>query len=192
MRPNALATRPLPADWIAEPPPKGTGLYVVRGGLSLRPRRVYVDTSVVGGCFDDGMIKASNALFAAARQGKVIILASDLLNEELEEAPPRVRAILHNMPEGSVEKAHATRREIDRLAQTYIKEGVLSQKSENDAKHIAIATVSRVDALVSWNQKHMANRDRVMRYNVINNRLGYPAVPIHKPTEELLLHGREV
>ena len=188
---DALATCPQPKDWIAEPPPKGKGLYLVRGGLEARPRRIYVDTSVVGGCFDDGMMEASNALFAAARQGRVILVASKLVDDELKGAPPHVRAILPAMPEGSVENVHATR-ETRRLAETYLREEVLSRKSADDAMHIAIAAVSRVDALVSWNRRHIANPHRARRYNAINERLGYPALVVHKPTEEMLHHGKEL
>ena len=47
--------------------------------------------------------------------------------------------------------------EQDILAQRYIQEGVLTPKYESDAQHIAIATILKVDSLVSWNFKHMVN-----------------------------------
>ena len=188
---DALAARPQPKDWIAEPPPKGKGLYLVRGGLSPRARRIYVDNSVISGCLDAEFMDASNALLEAARQGSAIIVVSNVVQGELAPAPPGVRAMLQGMLDGSVERVLETR-ESRRLAETYIREGVLTQKSENDAKHIAIAAVSRVDALVSWNRRHIANPHRARRYNAINQRLGYPALVVHKPTEELLHHGKEL
>lgn len=50
-----------------------------------------------------------------------------------------------------------------------------------DAQHIAIATVARVDVLVSWNFKHIVNLERIHGYNSVNVRLGYPMLEIRTP-----------
>jgi hypothetical protein len=42
-----------------------------------------------------------------------------------------------------------------------LKEGVIAENSLLDARHIAIATVERVDVLVSWNFKHIVNLNRI-------------------------------
>jgi hypothetical protein len=54
-----------------------------------------------------------------------------------------------------------------------------------DAQHIAIATVARVDALVSWNFKHIVNLNRIHGYNSVNLRRGYPMIEIRAPREVL-------
>ena len=189
--PNPAPTWPHSSpDHIAEPAPKGAGLYVVRGGLSARQprRRVYVDTSVIGGCLEDRFRGASQALIDAAKRGAVTLVVSDLVRDELKPAPQAVQNILKERSlSGRLETAPLTAA-ARRLADAYIKKGVLTEKSLNDARHIAIATVARVDALLSWNQRHMTDPRRVLRYNAINRRLGYPAVSIHKPTEEALSH----
>jgi hypothetical protein len=59
-----------------------------------------------------------------------------------------------------------------------------------DARHIALATVSRVDALVSWNFKHIVNLDRVRGYNAVNFRFGYVLLEI-RTTQEVLRYGQE-
>jgi hypothetical protein len=41
-----------------------------------------------------------------------------------------------------------------------------------DAQHIAVATVARVDVLVSWNLKHIVNLRRIQGYNSVNLGLG--------------------
>ena len=174
----------LAADRIAEPPPKGAGLYVVPGGLSAsqpRRRRVYVDTSVFGGCLEDKFREGSQALIDAAKRGDVTLVVSDLVRKELEPAPQAVQDILKERSlSGKLETVAATK-EADRLADAYIDEGVLTEKSRNDATHIAIAAIHRVDALVSWNRRHMTRPERVLGYNAINRRLGYPKVSIHEP-----------
>ena len=53
--------------------------------------RVYVDTSVFGGCFDPGFVKSSNNLLEEFKSGSKIIVISDLTLKELEEAPLNVR-----------------------------------------------------------------------------------------------------
>jgi hypothetical protein len=54
-----------------------------------------------------------------------------------------------------------------------------------DAEHIAVATVARVDVLVSWNFKHVVNLSRIQGYNSVNLRLGYPLLEIRTPLEVL-------
>ena len=54
-----------------------------------------------------------------------------------------------------------------------------------DAQHIAIATVARVDVLVSWNFKHIVNLHRIHGYNSVNLRRGYPTLEIRAPREVL-------
>lgn len=64
-----------------------------------------------------------------------------------------------------------------------IEEGVLTGKMRADAQHIAIATVARVDVLVSWNFKHIVNLYRIHGYNSVNLRRGYPTLEIRAPRE---------
>ncbi|MGN6437155.1 MAG: hypothetical protein ACTHMM_11505 [Agriterribacter sp.] len=69
------------------------------------------------------------------------------------------------------------------LAQTYVKEKVVGETSLDDCIHIAIATLNKVDMLVSWNFKHIVNVYRIRGYNSINLRLGFGTLEIHSPKE---------
>jgi hypothetical protein len=73
--------------------------------------------------------------------------------------------------------------EMIELAGIYIKEGALTKKSINDARHIAIATISGASAIVSWNFKHMVNFIRIRQYDAINLLQGYGTIRIHTPIE---------
>lgn len=64
------------------------------------------------------------------------------------------------------------------LASHYVTEGVLTPKFYSDAQHIAIATILKVDSLVSWNFKHMVNFFRIKQYNAINLKFGYQIIDI--------------
>lgn len=70
-----------------------------------------------------------------------------------------------------------------KLAKAYIDEKVVGQTSFDDCVHIAVATISRVDLLVSWNFKHIVNVYRIRGYNSVNLRLGYSTLEIRSPKE---------
>lgn len=52
--------------------------------------RVYLDTSVIGGCLDDEFETWSNALLRDFRSGRYVPVLSDLLATEIEPAPAHV------------------------------------------------------------------------------------------------------
>ena len=49
--------------------------------------------------------------------------------------------------------------------------------------HIALATLARVDALVSWNFKHIVNLHRIRGFNGVNLMRGYGTLEIRSPRE---------
>jgi len=103
---------------------------------------------------------------------------------ELERAPQDVKEIIRKVPTEFVEHIGFTE-EVRELAETYLQENVVSERSRIDAQHIATATINRVDVLVSWNFKHIVNLDRINGYNSVNLKLGYPMLEIRTPAEVL-------
>lgn len=146
--------------------------------------RIYVDTSVIGGCFDDEFKGYSNQLFEEFISGKKIVVISDLVLFELEGAPENVREVVSNIPEDNIEYVFLNEGSIE-LANAYLKDGVVAENSLSDARHIAIASVERVDVLVSWNFKHIVNINRIRLLNSVNLKLGYPILEIRSPIEVL-------
>ena len=69
------------------------------------------------------------------------------------------------------------------LSDVYIREGAALESNRVDALHIAVATVSRVDVVVSWNFKHIVKLSRIRAYNAVNLKLGYPELEIRSPLE---------
>ena len=47
---------------------------------------------------------------------------------------------------------------------------------EDDAYHVAVCTVARIEYLVSWNFEHLANVRREAGFNAVNLLQGYPPV----------------
>ena len=121
--------------------------------------RIYVDASVVGGCEDDEFAEYSARLMECFVRGESILVVSNLTVQELSPAPEAVRKRLASVPEPHIEALQLDA-EARELAEAYIAAGVLTTKMRADAQHIAIATVARVDVLVSWNFKHIVNLRR--------------------------------
>lgn len=149
----------------------------------VRPR-IYIDASVVGGCEDDEFAEHSIQLIDCFIRGDFVLVVSTLAVDELAAAPDAVRKRLAAVPEAHIETLQLDA-EAKELAEAYIAEGVITAKMLADAQHIAIATVARVDALVSWNFKHIVNLHRIHGYNSVNLRRGYPALEIRAPREVL-------
>ena len=111
-------------------------------------------------------------------------MLSDLTLQELELARDEVREKVKEVPEQHRIGLFVNDEAIQ-LAETYISEGALTNKSYNDALHIALATLNNTDVLASWNFKHIVNLDRIRLYNSINLRLGYKMIEIRTPREIL-------
>jgi predicted nucleic acid-binding protein len=145
-------------------------------------QRIYIDTSVVGGYFDEEFSEATQGLFKRFENNEVIFVVSDLLDLELIAAPQNVRELLHRYNSDKFERVQLTE-EVMKLADTYIDEKVVGKTSLEDCRHIALATINRVDVLASWNFKHIVNLDKIKGYNSVNYRLGYPMIEIRSPKD---------
>ncbi|WP_372946696.1 hypothetical protein [Mariniphaga sp.] len=145
-------------------------------------QKVYIDTSVIGGCFDIEFKKWSNLLFDDFKSGKRIAVVSDITLDELADAPEKVQENFSTIPENNLEVLISDD-ETKALADLYIKEGAVTSKYYEDALHIAISTISRVNVLASWNFKHIVNLDKIRMYNAVNLKNGYSILEIRTPRE---------
>jgi len=150
----------------------------------MRVWRVYIDTSVIGGLFDEEFMEDTHRFLSLAREGSYRLLFSYLLLDELRNAPDRIRNILDELSPEIYEMVAASQ-EAEVLSQKYLEAGVLTPKSADDALHVALATVARADVIVSWNFKHIVNFSRIHGYNAVNLLHGYHTLEIHSPTEML-------
>ena len=144
--------------------------------------RIYVDTSVIGGCEDDEFRDASRRLFERFREGRATLVLSALTLRELENAPEQVRAVLDQVPPKHRETV-ADLGGSESLAQAYIDAGAIAPSSRADAVHVALATLCGADVLVSWNFRHMVNWQRIRSYNEVNVDWGHNAIDIRTPRE---------
>lgn len=73
----------------------------------MKVPRIYIDTSVVGGCLDDEFAAESRALLEMAKAGAAVLLVSDLMLDELLRAPLEVKEIFQALPKDGLETIHA-------------------------------------------------------------------------------------
>lgn len=149
-----------------------------------RKWRLYLDTSVFGGCFDtiQGWSEDSRRVINSFLNGWAILLSSELLEQEIALAPNAIRDLFLSVPDTAVEKVH-TSPEVDELANAYVRKGVIGKRWLGDCQHVAMATIARADAIVSWNFKHIVRLDRIKGYNQVNILLGYGQITVVSPKE---------
>jgi predicted nucleic acid-binding protein len=145
-------------------------------------QRIYIDTSVFGGYFDEEFAEHTIPLFERFKNGEFKLLFSTVTQDELENAPEQVRELVKSLKVESTEFLDAVDDAVN-LATEYINEGVVGQTSYADCLHIALATINRADFLVSWNFKHIVNVQRIRGYNSINIKNGYRQLEIRSPRE---------
>ncbi len=158
--------------------------------MSTRPLRIYIDTSVIGGCFDDEFALWSNGLMKDIRLGHMHAVVSELVGIEIAPAPQKVRNKYEELLDDGAEVLMVDDRVLD-LMLAYKRHKILPEKFENDMTHIALATVNQVNILVSWNFKHIVHFDKIRQFNVVNEKKGYKAIAIHSP-REVTNYGEEV
>ncbi len=147
---------------------------------------LYLDTSVIGGYFDDEFKDATRELFRQAEIGLYQLFASVVTEGEIQCAPDEVRN-LFAVTFGDGAHLLPLTAEAETLAQAYLAAKVVSPNYVDDARHVAVATVEQVTLIVSWNFKHLANYQRESGFNGVNLLQGYRSVRIITPLE--LIYG---
>ena len=147
-------------------------------------QRIFFDTSVFGGVYDNEFEEASLQLFERVNLGKIICVYSDLTESKLLKAPEKVLKHFKNIQIENTERVEVND-DIITLATKYIEEKVVGETSFDDCIHIATATINKVDILVSWNFKHIVNVYRIRGYNAINLKNNYLSLEIRSPKEIL-------
>lgn len=145
-------------------------------------QRIYIDTSVIGGYFDEEFEFYTKLFFEKVEQGKFKVILSDILSTELIGAPENVIRFYQSIPKAQIEYVEQNEDSIQ-LGEAYLTEGVVGKTSRTDCRHIALATLIYADILVSWNFKHIVNITRIRGYNSVNTKYGHRILEIRTPRE---------
>ncbi len=148
--------------------------------------RLYLDTSVLGAALDredPRRVNVSQALLGAIAGQTHVGVISNVVQEELEHAPEPARAaILAEVRDIEFELVLESE-ESAVLFSAYEALAVIPARYRNDLRHVAVASTARVDALVSWNFRHLVNVRTRRSVHSVNLRLGYPLIEIVSPEE---------
>ena len=64
------------------------------------------------------------------------------------------------------------------LAYEYMNRGAIPKSETEDAYHVAIAVINDLDAMVSWNFKHIVSINPIRKIHEINRKHNYAAIEI--------------
>lgn len=154
--------------------------------------KIYLDTSAIShldAADTPEKMKDTLAFWGDLKAQKYIVTISDLTIFELNRCPEPKRTLLfdHLSQIDYVEEKET--KESVALADQYIDKGVLSQKSRDDCRHIAVATIAGCKYIVSWNFKHFVNIKTINKVQAVNKLFGYNEVGIVPPS--MMLEGDE-
>ena len=154
----------------------------------MHPLRIYIDTSVLPGCFDVKFAPWSNGLMRDFRAGRLVPVLSDVTAAEVGSAPEPVRD-LHQEILALAGAVLPVTSEVLGLVAKYEAKKILATKFRADMQHIALATIAGVGALVSWNFRHIVRLEKIQLFNAVNVESGYQVLSIRSPREVTTYEG---
>lgn len=142
----------------------------------MRKLRLYLETSVWNFYFaDDAPEKRdiTKMFFASVAENLYEIFVSEIVIRELNNAPKPKRIRLLNLLNKYTPTELEITEEAEELTEVYIDREIVPKGKREDAFHIAIATVSEMDAVITWNYQHLANLRKSELFNAVNLENGY-------------------
>jgi hypothetical protein len=155
-----------------------------------RSPRVYADTSVYGGVFDEEFAISSRLFFDEVRAGGFQLVVSPIVELETREAPGEVQELFSEML--TLAEGITVTDEALQLQQAYLRAGIATSRWEADLLHVALATVAECVMIVSWNFKHIVHFRKISLYNGVNRVEGYPEIAIHTPQEVIPYENQDI
>lgn len=150
--------------------------------------KVYIETSIIGylaSGYSRDLIVTSNQMLTRIwwkqQREKFDLYVSELVAIELGSGNPKLAeerlTVIRSLPQLDLTD------EVRKLAQAFVEGGPLPEKASRDAVHIALATVHRMDYLLTWNCTHIANAAMQRQLRDIITRCGFEAPVICTPQE---------
>lgn len=152
----------------------------------MRKLKIYLDTSVISHLQQEDVPEKMRETQELWKQFKkrsdVDVVISDLVIREISKcSEPKLSFLLGELAQLDYTMVQITEDE-RKLADIYLKNGVLREKSLDDLTHIAIATLNECRYIVSWNFKHFVNPKTIKTVNAINLSMNLSHVDIFPPS----------
>ncbi|MEW6202724.1 MAG: hypothetical protein AB1546_12155 [bacterium] len=152
----------------------------------MKKLKLYIETSVWNHLFADDapeMKAATEKFFREVEIGKYEIFVSEMVNAEVRDAPEFKMKLLHQTMEKYGAIMLEEDEEVFHLVEMYIHNGVLTENHIDDLTHLAYASVNGMNALISWNQRHLVKMKTQDLGNSTNLAMGYHPIHIRTPKE---------
>jgi hypothetical protein len=98
------------------------------------------------------------------------VISAEVLREAAAGHPKASRQRLETLSTLTVLRRTQS---VDELMKAFLSAGALPAKAKADAAHLAVATSHRVDYLLTWNLKHLANAEILSRLRPVAVQLGH-------------------
>ena len=147
----------------------------------MKKLKLYIETSTWNFVFADDSpekMDTTKEFFELARRGVYEVYISEVVQAEINRAPEAIKNKLLRLIEQIEPIVLKLTTEAEDLADIYIKRKIIPDKKIEDALHVAIATLEEVDAVVTWNYKHLANIRKAELFFGVNLEQGF-----HKKVE---------
>lgn len=142
----------------------------------MKKLSIYLETSIWNYVYaDDAPEKKEVTLkfFEEVSKNSFDTYISPSVIQEIEQAPSPKKELLDKLLRGHEPQLLEYSPEIDTLAQAYLSRGAIPKKKIQDANHVAYATYHKMDVLLTWNYKHLANVRKKYLIEAINLENGY-------------------
>lgn len=159
----------------------------------MRISKLYLDTSLISHLDAKDTPEKMNdtlVLWQDIVKGKYLVYISDVSLEELAECPEPKQTVLLNYLGQIDYRIQRESEESLELTEKYLKYEVLTEKSRDDLRHIALAVLAECEFIVSWNYKHFVNIKTITKVQAVNKLLGYNEITILPPS--MFLEGDEI
>ena len=155
----------------------------------MKTRALYLDTSVISFALSEDIPEEDRnvtlKLIGEINKGRYEGFISDVVIREIGNTRDLVKRekLLKLVNDIELNDVLSVDEETDRLADKYIKEGIIPAVYRDDALHIALASVNGLDIVVSWNFKHLVKHKTRIEVAGVNTLLGYKQIDICTPWE---------
>ena len=156
--------------------------------------RLYLDSSILGWSLNrsnPNRFAEANLLLQQIAKGRFVGAYSWVSVREIEAAPGHIaKRLWQKVREAKLKGIPIRlRKHADELADAYCAKGIVPTNFRADALHIAVATLWKADALVSYNFEHIVNLEIMVAVNEINRALSLNEIFLCQPQEVIISEG---
>ncbi len=147
--------------------------------------KVYLDASVPSAYFDSRekeRQRITRKWWKEVLFNRYEVYISELVDAELRDTKDEVRRKELLELVKNIKRLEITE-ESEGLAKIYIESGIIPEGYNEDAIHLAIATLNNIGVVVSWNFTHLVNHETKIRIRAANLLHEYREIEIESPLE---------